>query len=338
MKKIMRFLIFFILVAFLLFFLLGKGIIDISFVETWKIIKGIITNDVENYILTDVIYYLRLPRFFLSVMVGCGLAVIGCVMQAVMRNPLADSYLLGISSGAGLGAIIAIICGFSNIFGFDAVGLFAFLGAMVITLFIVAISSFVGKVSISTLLLAGLALNSVCAALISLLISMFADVEHIQSVTYWLMGSLQNATWNNVFLLTIIVIISTLFFMFNSRILNLMLLGDEISVTLGYKLSRARNIYILICALVIGIIVYNSGIIGFVGLVIPHIVRLFIGSNYKILLPMSALTGAICVVAADLFSRIAIIGSEIPIGIVVAVIGAPVFVCLLINKNYGYMK
>ena len=323
---------------FLLIFIISCGTVEISLSKTTSsildFIKGIASYDIE----TDVIYYLRLPRLILAAIIGCGLSVTGCVMQAVMKNPLADPYLLGISSGAGLGAVIAIILGFTNFWQFDAVGCFAFIGAMAVSCFIVLLSLRFSKAGNTVILLSGMALNAVCAACISLIISVYADAERIQNVTFWLMGSLQNANWNSLILLGLVAICTSLYFAKNARMLNLMLLGDEASITLGYNLAKARRLYIMLCALVVALIVYNSGIIGFVGLVVPHIARLFCGSNYKKVIPLSAFLGIIFVTAADVLSRIIIDGTEIPIGIMVSVIGAPVFIYLLLSKKHGYSK
>lgn len=319
-------------------FTVGMGTIYIGFKQTARILWQIFQGTANGNILADVIYYLRLPRLVLAAVVGYGLSITGCVMQAVMRNSLADPYLLGISSGAGLGAVIAIILGFTSVAGFDAIGCFAFLGAFAVTIFIVLLSLRFGKSGTTAILLSGMALNAVCAAGISLLISIYADAERIQSVTFWLMGSLQTADWRNTGILLAVVFFISLYFVKNSRILNLMLLGDEVSVTLGYDLSKMRRIYILLCALIVGLIVYNCGIIGFVGLVIPHIARLLCGGNYKKVLPMSAVLGMLFMVCADVISRTIMEGSEVPIGVVVSVIGAPIFIYLLISKNYGYGK
>lgn len=322
----------------LLVFIISCGTVEISLAKTatsiWQFIKGIASYDIE----TDVIYYLRLPRLLLAALIGCGLSVTGCVMQAVMKNPLADPYLLGISSGAGLGAVLAIILGFTNFGQFDAIGCFAFIGAIAVSCFIVLLSLRFSKAGNTVILLSGMALNAVCAACISLIISVYADAERIQNITFWLMGSLQNANWNALILLSIIVIFASLFFAKNARMLNLMLLGDEASITLGYNLAKARRMYIILCALVVALIVYNSGIIGFVGLVVPHIARLCCGSNYKKVLPLSAFIGIVFVTIADVVSRIIIDGTEVPIGIMVSVIGAPVFIYLLLSKKHGYNK
>ncbi|WP_293729732.1 iron ABC transporter permease [uncultured Phascolarctobacterium sp.] len=329
----------FLVCCIILVYLLGQGTIEIGYKKTCQILADIIQGTMSDTdILADVIYYLRLPRFALAVLIGSGLAVSGCVMQAVMKNPLADPYLLGISSGAGLGAVLAIILGLTSVMGFDSIGFFAFIGALTVTICIILIAFYFGSANTVTILLSGMAFNAVSAACISLIISVYADAERIQSVTFWLMGSLQNARWENIYVLTIVVFCLMFYFYKNSRILNLMLFGDEAAITLGYDLAKIRMVYVFLCAVMVGLIVYNSGIIGFIGLVVPHIVRLIYRSNYKQILPNCALTGAVFMVLADVISRIAREGSEVPIGIVVSVIGAPVFVYLLLSKNYGYNK
>ena len=327
-----------VVLLLLLIYILSQGTIQISYIDPAHLLLDMIQGKSLDSLLGDVIYYLRLPRFLLALLLGAGLAITGAVMQAVMQNSLADPYLLGISSGAGLGAVISIVLGFTNIFGFDSVGFFAFLGAILVTLFIVLISALFGKTNTTTILLSGMALNAICGACISLLISVFADAERIQNVTFWLMGSLQNADWYNISVLAIVVIPTSIYFIKNTRMLNLMLLGDNVAVTLGYQISGARIKFIVLCSVVVGLVVYNSGIIGFVGLLVPHIARLLYGDNYKYILLKSVSIGALFVAVADVISRVAIDGSEIPIGIVVSVIGAPIFVYLLISRNYGFNK
>lgn len=336
--KFLKLTVFFVAIAFVFIFVLSKGTVEISFVETGKIVYSFLQGKSSQNVVEDVIYYLRLPRFILSLLIGAGLGITGSVMQAVMRNPLADPYLLGISSGAGLGAVLSIVLGWTSIGGFDSVGFFAFVGAITVTLVIVLISFLFGNVNTTTILLAGMALNSICAACISLLISVFADAERIQNVTFWLMGSLQNANWMDILFLAFFVVSISAYFILNSRVLNLMLLGDSVATTLGYELSHHRIKYIVLCAVVVGLIVYNGGIIGFIGLLVPHIIRLLFSGNYKYVLSGSCCLGAIFVAIADVLSRILVDGSEIPIGIVVSVLGAPIFVYLLVSRNYGLSK
>ena len=315
---------------------LSMGIVEISYQETLDILK--FWQPQEASLAADTINYLRMPRFVLALIIGWGLALTGTVMQAIMKNPLADPYLLGISSGAGLGAVIAIVLGLENVAGFDCVGIFAFLGAMGITVCILAISAWNGKSGALSVLLSGMALNAICAAIMSFIIAVYASAEGIQSITFWLMGILLNASWDRISFLFIIVAIISIFFFSRYRILNLMLLGDEVSVTLGQDLSQARRLYILLCAVIVGFVVYNAGMIGFIGLIIPHIVRLVVGNNHLYLLPLSSLCGAMFLAWSDVLSRVVIEGSEIPIGVIVSLLGSPIFVSLLMSKKYGYGK
>lgn len=324
--------------CFLITYALSLGTVTISYTDTLVTLNDILRNDLQNTINTDVICYLRLPRFILALTVGSGLAVCGTVMQAVMKNPLADPYLLGIASGAGLGAVVAIILGFSDLAGFDCVGLFAFGGAIIVTACIILVSVYYGKSNSLTVLLSGMAFNAVCSAIISLILAIYGDTESIQSVTFWLMGSLLNNEWSNIKYLFLAVAVISIFFFTRYRILNLMHLGDDVALTLGHDLSSSRRLYIFLCALVVGLIVYNAGIIGFIGLIIPHIARLLTGNDHLKLLPVSAIIGAAFLVWADVLSRTIISGSEIPIGIIAALFGAPVFIYLLVNKKYGYGK
>lgn len=337
-KEIIALLVIVALLFFLITYALSIGVFYVSYQQTMDTLIDIFKGNADNSIVSDLIHYLRLPRFALALLIGSGLAVSGCVMQAVLRNPLADPYLLGISSGAGLGAVIAIALGTTTFLGFDCVGLFAFSGAMAVTIFILIISIRFAKKNTLAILLTGIACNAVCVAIISFIMIIYADAEGIQNITFWLMGSLLNNDWENIKYLALLVIPVSVFFCTRYRILNLMLLGDEAALTLGHNLMLARNLYILLCAVLVSAIVYNAGIIGFVGLIIPHITRLLTGNNHLRLLPLSALLGAVFLTWADAMSKIIVVGSEIPIGIIVSLFGTPIFIYLLLNKKYGYGK
>lgn len=284
----------------------------------------------------DIVWLLRLPRLVLAIAVGMGLSVCGVIMQAIIKNPLADPYILGISSGASLGAIVAILFGIGGAFGTNYVGVCAFIGAFLISLAVLFVSNVGGRSSPVKLLLAGMALSSVCSALSSFIIYFDNDKEGLQSITYWLMGSLAGAKWEGIAIVFPIVLMAVVFFWTQSRILNLMLLGDEVSVTLGTDLQRYRQGYLLISSLIVGFVVYCAGMIGFVGLLIPHIVRMFFGTDHKKLIPLAALTGGIFLIWADVLCRIIIPKTELPIGILIAMIGAPFFVYLMSKKTYGF--
>lgn len=284
----------------------------------------------------DIIWLLRLPRLILAVIVGSGLAVCGVIMQAIVKNPLADPYILGISSGASLGATAAILLGIGASLGESFVGISAFGGAFIISLSVVFIANLGGRANSIKLLLAGMALSAVCGAFSSFIVYFANNKEGIQTITFWLMGSLSGAKWEQIFIIGPIVIGAIIFFWTQSRVLNLMLLGDEIAITLGYDLYLYRQIYLLVSSLIVGLAVYSAGIIGFVGLIIPHIIRMLVGTDHKKLIPISAISGAIFLVLADGLCRIIIPKTELPIGVLISLIGAPCFVYLMIKRAYGF--
>ena len=257
-------------------------------------------------------------------------------MQAIVKNPLADPYILGISSGASLGATAAILLGIGVALGENFVGISAFIGAFTISLGVVFIANLGGKANSIKLLLAGMALSAVCSAFSSFIVYFANNKEGMQSIAFWLMGSLSGAKWDSIFIIAPIVMISILFFGTQSRILNLMLLGDEVAITLGRDLHIYRQVYLLVSSLIVGFVVYAAGMIGFVGLIIPHIIRMLVGTDHKKLVPISALAGAIFLVLADGLCRIIIPKTELPIGILISLIGAPCFVYLMIKKTYGF--
>lgn len=284
----------------------------------------------------DIVWLLRLPRIVLAAIVGCGLASCGVIMQAIVKNPLADPYILGISSGASLGATAAILLGVGVSFGENFIGIAAFIGALAISLAVLFISNLGSRSNSMKLLLAGMALSAVCGAFSSFIVYYANNKEGMQTITYWMMGSFAGAKWSNIFVIAPIVILAIAFFWTQSRVLNLMLLGDENAITLGTDLHLYRQVYLLISSLIVGFVVYSAGMIGFVGLIVPHVVRMLVGTDHKKLIPVTALVGAIFLVIADGLCRIIIPRTELPIGILISLIGAPCFVYLMIKRSYGF--
>lgn len=276
------------------------------------------------------------PRILMAALVGAGLAVSGVVMQAIVRNPLADPYILGISSGASLGATVAILFGLSFTFGDNSVGIMAFMGAFAISLGVIFIANMGGRANSTKLLLAGLALSAVCSSFTSLVVYFANNKEAMQSIAFWMMGSMAGATWGVLKVLSVVMACSILFLWLQSRMLNLMLVGDEAAITLGYDLNKYRQIHLLVSSLIVGFAVYSAGIIGFVGLLVPHVVRLVVGTGHIKLIPFSALVGAIFLVIADALCRILLPHAELPIGILISVIGAPFFVFLIVKRTYSF--
>lgn len=284
----------------------------------------------------DIIWLLRLPRLVLAALVGMGLSVCGVIMQAVVKNPLADPYILGISSGASLGATAAILLGIGVAWGENFVGIAAFIGAFAMSLGVLFISNLGGRSNSVKLLLGGMALSAVCGAFSSFIVYFANNKEGMQTIAYWMMGSFAGAKWETLAVIGPIVVLAVMFFWTQSRMLNLMLLGDESALTLGTDLHIYRQIYLLVSSLIVGFVVYAAGMVGFVGLVVPHVIRMLVGTDHKKLIPVSALTGAVFLVIADGLCRVIIPRTELPIGILISLIGAPCFVYLMIKKTYGF--
>lgn len=284
----------------------------------------------------DVVWLIRFPRVILALAVGMGLSVCGVVMQAVVKNPLADPYVLGISSGASLGATLAVLLGFGASFGADSVGVMAFLGAMLTTFFVLFISRSGGPSSTGKLILAGMAVSAVCSAFANLIIYLANDRNASSEIMFWTLGSLASAKWSTIRLVFPIMLAGTLIFWAQFRNLNLMLLGDESAITLGTDLHKVRGTYLILASLMIGFSVYAAGTIGFVGLIIPHVVRILFGTDHKKMIPICAVVGAIFLIWADVLCRVILKYSELPIGILISVIGAPCFICLMMRRSYGF--
>ncbi len=340
-----------IIIGLFLFILLSVviavsiGQVDIPLSQTYRILVYKITGiqigsleEIMNGSYKDIIWMVRFPRVLMSMFIGAGLAMCGCVMQAAVQNPLADPYILGISSGGSLGATFAILIGFSfpGFFGQTGVALWAFLGAFGAALLVLTLAGIGGKMTSAKLVLAGMVINALCNAFSSFIIYFAGSDEGIKTVTFWTMGSLASAQWDKLPLIAAAVTLAGVFILSQARVLNTMLLGDEAAVTLGINLNVYRRIYMLISSLITGIMVASCGMIGFVGLIIPHIVRGVAGSDHKRLMPLSILTGAVFLIWTDLLARTVIPQTELPIGILTAMIGAPMFMYMLIKKGYGF--
>jgi iron complex transport system permease protein len=333
-----------ILIIFLVFSILASitfGNADISIREVYSVIAfellhfDSLSKFAEGPI-HDVVWLLRFPRVLLAICIGMGLSVCGVVMQAVVKNSLADPYILGVSSGASLGATTAIMLGFGALFGSNSIGIMAFLGALAATFAVMTLSNMGGRSNSSKLVLSGMAIGAVCTAFSNCVLYVTNNKTAAVEVAYWTMGSLAGADWSKVLLLLPLFILGTLFFCTQFRNLNLMLMGDEVSITLGTDLYKYRLVYMIISSIIIGFAVYAAGMIGFVGLIIPHIIRMIFGTDHKKVIPLSAVTGSIFMIWADVLCRVLIPNSEIPIGILVSMIGAPCFIYLMVKKSYGF--
>ncbi|ALG48765.1 iron ABC transporter permease [Clostridium perfringens] len=288
-------------------------------------------DEILNSTLFDIIWGVRMPRVLLGAFAGMALAMVGVIMQATIQNPLGDPYILGLSSGASLGATFSILIGFSGVLSSFGAPLGAFLGALIASIFVYFLAKIGGRITPFKMILAGMVISSICSSLTSLIIFLSKDNEGIRTVNFWMMGSLAGAQWSNIVLPIAISVIPLIYFFTQYRNLNLMVLGDETSITLGLNIEKHRKIYMILSSLITGVIVSVCGTIGFVGIMIPHIVRLIFGTDHKTLLPFSALVGAIFLIWADVIARCAINNMELPIGIITSVIGAPFLLWLMVK-------
>ena len=275
-----------------------------------------------------IIFQIRLPRTFMALLVGSGLAVAGVAMQALFKNPLADPYVLGASSGAGFGAALIIsLGGVCEIF----VPRGACSGAIIASFTVYALSMIGPRSSVSLLLLSGIALSTFFSALISYL--MFVAGSNLQELVFWLMGGLWASTWQYVEITFPVVLVGTIILYAYARDLNLMLSGEESAQHLGVAVENLKRILLVTVSFIVGVAVAFCGIIGFVGLIVPHVVRTFTGPDHKALIPASALFGGILLIWADIIARSAIPGTEVPVGIITALLGAPFFMYLVRSKR-----
>jgi len=316
----------------------GLGFIKIPFMDVIKIIICKITgheslmSGIDN-LLSVVVIDVRLPRILTAAMVGGGLAVSGVVFQGILLNPLADPYTLGVSAGAAFGASLALLFNIS-LLGNYSVPIFAFLGATATLIFVIYLSYSGGGLSSNNLILSGIIVAAILSAGISFL-KYVAD-EQVSVIIFWLMGSFSSRTWTDVSLTFIFVCIGFLVFIFFARDLNLMSLGNRTASTLGIDTKKVSMILLVTASLVAAICVSVSGIIGFVGLLIPHMMRSITGPDNRKLIPVSMLAGAILLLSADTVTR-AILPSEIPIGVLTALIGGPFF-CYIFRKRQSERK
>lgn len=276
---------------------------------------------------------IRLPRLIMGVLVGAVLAVCGVAMQGLFRNPLADPGLVGVSSGAALGAALAIV-GLANmgqvaeVLSPYVLVVSAFLGGLIVTTVVYQLARREGEIRLSTMLLAGIALNALAAAMIGLL-TYLADDATLRSLTFWNLGSLNGATYARLWPLLVITVFIVCWIPRRAKALNALLLGDSEARHLGVRVERLKLELIACTALGVGAAVSAAGLIGFVGLVVPHLMRLLLGPDHRFLIPAAALAGACLLLVADVFARLVLLPAELPIGIVTALIGAPFFLYLL---------
>ncbi len=276
---------------------------------------------------------IRYARVILAIIAGGGLSVGGVILQGLLRNPLCEPYVLGISSGATLGAVLAIVSGIGYaMFSFSILPIFAFLGATIALFLVYRISQVSGRIPIQNLLLTGVIVGAVLSSIAIFIVS-FSQKEAVHNVMWWLLGNLQIFEFKLLFSVALVVTIGTILSFIFFRELNAISLGEEEALHLGIDIERVKRALFLIASLITGAIVSVTGMIGFIGLIVPHFMRLIVGPNHKMLIPSSFLAGGIFLVICDAISRIILSPSEVPIGVITAVLGGPFFISLLRKKS-----
>ena len=316
------------------------GSVAYDAMDVWDVVAahiGIIPgDDVFGSTIDSVVWSLRAPRGLLALIVGAGLALAGVVMQTLVRNPLADPYLLGVSSGASVGATAVITIGVFTSFGLYAISVGALFGALAATAIVYLITLVQGGLTPLRLILTGVVASSAFSALASFLVFKAQDARAAQGVMFWMLGSVVGAQWDRLLLPALVVLAAFLILMFMSNPLDAMAAGPDTAAALGVNVERLRQILFFIQALLVGAMVAVAGGIGFVGLVIPHLARIMVGSLHRRLLPIAMVLGAVFMVWVDVIARIAAPPQEIPLGVVTGVLGAPLFLLLMGRGRYQF--
>ncbi|MEE9496137.1 MAG: iron ABC transporter permease [Desulfobacterales bacterium] len=281
-------------------------------------------------ILDTIIWRIRFPRVLLAALVGATLSLGGLVFQALLRNPLAEPYILGISGGSAIGAIIGILMGLSR---FPGVSLTAFSGSMAILVLLLLMSSGQAILKKDTLLLSGVMVNAFCAAIIMFLVSITQDAR-LHNIMFWLMGDLSLSDMKQVAILAAILMPCFIVLFYCSHAMNLILLGKEMAQSMGVDIKVVMMLLFVVTSLMVSVTVSHSGLIGFVGLVIPHLLRLLIGPDHRVLVPACVLGGGAYMVFCDLLARVIPEQGEMPAGVITALIGAPLFIFLLKRSRH----
>jgi iron complex transport system permease protein len=316
---------------------LASGAVSISLGEIIRIIAhqifgiGLAGNDQE----TAVLWFIRFPRVIAAMMIGGSLALCGAVMQGMFRNPLADPGILGVSSGGALGAVILLVCGSTLelpiLSSAWLVSFAAFGGSLLVTFLVMVLSRREGKTVVPTMLLAGIALSALCQAGVGLCTFVATDAQ-IRTITFWSMGSLGGATWSGLAVVAVFTLLPAAYLLRQGRALNALTLGESEAGHLGVPVEALKLRLVIACAILAGTAVAFAGLIGFIGLVVPHLIRLVIGCDHRWLLPNAALLGANLMLVADLLCRTIVAPAELPVGILTALAGAPFFIWLLVKQ------
>ena len=334
-----------ILVVLLLITVVAAIAIGSTYIEPGEVYKvlfrklsnGVLFSDIGAVMTENIIWEIRFPRVLLGAICGAGLALCGVLMQCVTKNPIAEPYILGISSGASCGAVAVIVFGGISAIGINSISAGAFVGSIISGVLVFAIGTQMGKTTSTTrLVLTGMAISTIFSALTNLLIYSAKNSNQAKNALFWTVGSLGGAKWDVLLLPSIVLaIVATVAFIM-SKSLDILLLGDDSAIILGINVKLIKSIILILATLLTSALVAITGAIGFIGLVVPHISRTLVGSDHKKLIVLSSLIGAVFLIISDVFARGLFPPIEIPIGIITSLVGGPFFLYLISKKNYDF--
>jgi len=330
LQRLFWFLLLLLLVS--ITFGVSLGPVPIPVANVWGIAAdrlGLLTGGEWPTAQVNIVWLIRFPRVLLAAFVGGGLAVVGVTLQALVRNPLADPFLLGITSGASVGAVLAIGVGFFAFAGVYGVSVGAFAGALLAFVIVFVMAHRGGRITPTRLILAGVAVAYVFGGITSFITLTSENRLLAGQVLSWTLGSLARATWADLTLPAFCLLIGSLYLTVQARSLNALLMGDESATGLGIDVARLRRRLFVVTSLITGVLVAVSGSIGFIGLVIPHLVRLFVGSDHRRVLPVALFVGSSFLIWVDVIARTAFAPIELPVGVITALFGGPFFLWLL---------
>ncbi|MEM2944051.1 MAG: iron chelate uptake ABC transporter family permease subunit [Methanomassiliicoccales archaeon] len=333
-KKVKRLIIIISLIAVLfvlVILVMCVGPVKISPFTVIEILFGTNSPGPSDELYRKIVLEVRLPRVILSGLVGAALSVAGAAMQALFRNPMASPYILGISSGAAFGASLAMVLGIGMALGIYSIPLLAFVFALATIFLVYEVAKVQGRTPVETLLLTGIAVGSLFSALVSFM--QYIAGEKLSTIVFWLMGGFWTSDWDKVAIAAPLILLGIVATSAFSRHLNLILMGEETATNLGLEVETFKKIILVLSSLVTAAAVSVCGIIGFVGLIIPHIMRIVVGPDHRLLLPASCIVGAIFLISVDTFARTIIEPTELPVGVITALLGVPFFLYLLRRRK-----
>ena len=330
-----KILILLVILVFLMLFSITLGSVKIPLNETVRIVLSKIRYldsiiDISNVKESNIFIVLsiRLPRILLATLVGSVLAVVGSSYQAIFKNPMADPYVMGVSSGAAFGATVGILLKLNvGLLGFGATSILAFAGALITTFVVYNLARIGNKISTTSILLAGIVMNAILSSGISIM--MIFNHDELARIVNWTMGSFNSASWEQIGVIIIPIALGLVFLISLSREMNAIVLGEEDAQNIGVNVERVKKVILITASLLAACVVSVSGIIGFVGIIVPHLFRIIFGSDHKVILPVSAIGGGIFLLVSDTLARTIMPGVEIPVGVITSLFGGPFFLYLL---------